>query len=511
MLNKIKKVLEKIAEDEKTPPVEEVFIHFETAVLQIKDEDPELEEEKVQRRAVNILKQYYNKQIYGRGNPFTFLNFGVLFPPKDKNKILRDEILKSWEDPGKRAGMIRQGKIMFMTIGEDRVPVKSWDIKDTHTEKDGDRSIFVIDKGEPCDIGAGDIPIPRDYRSVIKYEGNEEGNENFQFTYALEPNWGMTLVGIGFFDGVKKIKNKETGEIEEVEKVLIKIIKNKKTGQTKIVSSDAFKTRVQIYGPLANPHSEHFLGKESIWFMPLKFNASESGRSNMLVQQIVGKGTFELGLKDINIEKLIKYLNTKVAKIYAVLLKKANQLKKKANDEEDESILKTAKEVLKSAKLFKPYQKEKKYIPFIDLVDIDDYHEQYAVQYKEDDDGELIVDRNKQGWDNTSFDAFALCRCMYSGFFSKKGKKPKMMLTDWSIPDTLFTGFVPILNTEIESGEVYVCLTTSRSDSVFDEASKKYVKDPEEATAFFKIKGIKLVKSLKSITKKYEAKLEGDM
>ncbi len=495
MLDKIKKVLEKIAEDEKTPPLEEVFIHFETAVLQIQDEDPDLDEEKVQRRAVNVLKQYYTKQIYGRGNPFTFLCFGVLFPPKDKNKILRDKILKDWEDPGKRAGMIRQGKLMYMTIGEDKVPIKSFDWKDTHTEKEGDITVLIVDKGEPCDVGAGDIPLPRDYREEIKYEGNEEGYENFQYTNPLDPNWQMTLIGVGFFDGVKMVKDKDGGEPLEVEKNI----------------RDSIKTRVQIYGALANPHSEHFIGKEAIWFMPLKFNASESGRSNKLVQQVVGKGTFEMGSKDINIEKIVGYLNNKTSKMYEILLKKANNMKAKSKEEKDDGLLKEAKEMLKTAKLFKPYIKDKKYIPFIDLIEIDDYHLDYAVQYKEDDDGEMIVDKNKDGWDNTNFDAFGLCKCMYSGFFSKKGKKPKMMLTDWSIPDTMFTGFVPILNTEIESGEVYVCLTTSRSDKVFDESTKKYVRDPDGASAFPKIKGIKLVKSLQGITKKYEEKLEGDM
>lgn len=494
MLEKIRKILEKIAEDEKTPPLKEVLIHFDTALLTTKEDEPELEGEKLERRALNLLKQYYDKQIYGKGNPFTFLNFGVLFPPKDKNKVLRDKTLKAWEDPGKRAGMIRQGKVMFMTIGEDRVPIKSFDSKDTHTEKDGDKTVLIIDKGEPCDVGAGDVPMPRDSRKTIKYEGNEEGNDNYQYSYALDPNWGMTFIGVGFFDGVKNVKGKD-GEVTEVEKTL----------------RDSIKTRVQVYGPLANPHSEHFIGKESIWFMPLKFNASETGRSNAVVQQVVGKGTFEMGSKDINIEKLVSYLNKKFSKMYDVLLKKANQMKKKSKEEEDDGLLKEAKAMLKSAKLFKVYKKEKKYIPFIDLIEINDYHNTYAVQYKEDDEGDLIVSRNKQGWDNTSFDAFALCKCFYKGFFSKKGKKPKMMLTDWSIPDSSFTGFVPILNTEIESGEVYVCLTTSRSDSVFDESTNKYVKDPEGATAFAKIKGIKLVKSMKGSVKKYEEKLEGDM
>ena len=141
----------------------------------------------------------------------------------------------------------------------------------------------------------------------------------------------------------------------------------------------------------------------------------------------------------------------------------------------------------------------------------------YAVQYidseyeNEDGDYPLIVSKNKEGWDNVNFNAFAICKCKYSGFFSKAGKKPKMIITDWSIPDSVFCGFVPILRTDIESGEVYISLTTSRGSSVYDESTGKYVKDPENAVPIPKIRGIKLVKGLKGLIKKYEEKLEGDM
>jgi len=498
MIEKVRKRLEEIAEKENTPTLDVVLAQFETAILLTKDDEPELEGEKLERRALTLLKEYINKQIYSKGKPFTFLNFGVLFAPKDKNKILRDKILKDWEDPGKRAGMIRQGKVMFMKIGEDKVPIKSFDIKDTHTEKSGDFTVLIIDKGEPCDLGAGDMPLPRDNRKTIKYANSDETYDNInQYSKRLTPNWGMTLQGVGFFDGLKKVKNKEK-EIVEIEKTL----------------KDSIKTRVQIFGALANPHSEHFIGKELIWFMPLKFDATENNRSNALVLQVNGKGTFTLGIKEIKVEKLVRFLNKKVSLTYKVLLDRANKMRDKAKEDKDEKLMKEAKETLKTAKLFKPYQKNKKYIPIIDLVDIEDFHYDYAVQYKEDEDSEddeMIIDKNKSGWDNTDYDAFALCMCGYTGFFTKQGKKPKMMLTDWSVPDTLFVGFVPILNTDIENGEVYVCLGTSRSDSVYDESTGKYVKDPEGATPFPKIKGIKLVKSLKGITKKYEEKLEGDM
>ncbi len=501
MIEKIRKVLEQIAEDEKTPTLDVVLANFETAVLQTKEEDPSLEGVKLERRALNVLKTYYQNQIYGKGSPSTFIPFGVSVHPMDKNKKLRDEILKDWKDPGKRAGMIRRGKVMFMTIGEDRVPIKSFDFKHTHTEKNGDFTELIIDSGESCDLGAGDVPLPRDYRKNIKYVGGEGEYQNLnQYSKPLAPNWTMTLFGVGYFDGIRKIKNKESGEIQEVEKNLTR---------------DAMKERVQFFGHLANPHSEHFLGKGPIWFMPLKFKASENNRSNAAYIQCTCKGSVELGLKDIDIEKLINIINKRVSSIYINLYKIASLMRDKAKEDENEDLMKKAKETLKHANLFKSYSVEsgKQYIPMIDLVEIDDYHNEYAVQWKviSDEDEELIIDKNKEGWDNVNFNAFAICKCKYSGFFSKTGKKPKMILTDWSIPDSVFAGFVSILKTDIENGEVYVSLTTSRGSSVYDESTGTYVKDPENAVPIPKIRGIKLVKSLKGIIKKYEEKLQGDM
>lgn len=504
MIDKIKRVLEQIAEDEKTPTLDVVLANFETAVLQTKAEDPNLEGVKLERRALNVLKTYYDKQIYSKGSPAMFIPFGVSVAPKDKNKKLRDEILKEWKNPGKRAGMIRQGKVMFMNIGDDRVPIKSFDIKDTHSEKKGDYIELIIDKGEPCDLGAGDIPLPRDYRKKISYVSGEGEYENFnQYSKRLNPNWTMTLFGIGYFEGVRKVKNKETEEIEEVEKNLPR---------------DAVKMRTQYFGALANPHHEHFLGKELIWFMPLKFNASENTTtSNFAFIRATCKGAVELGLKEFDIEKLVGIINKRVSTMYANLYRKSALMRDKAKEDEDEILMKKAKETLKTANLFKYCSAEsgKQYIPVIDLIDIDDYHHDYAVKWKikdeEDEDEELIIDKNKEGWDNVNYDAFAFCKCHYKGFFTKTDKKPKMLLTDWSIPDTVFAGFVNILPTDIENGEVYITLTTSRGSSVYDESTGTYVKDPENAVPIPKVRGIKLVKGLKGILKKYEEKLEGDM
>ena len=503
MIEKIRKVLEQIAENEKTPTLDVVLANFETAILQTKEEDSSLEGEKLERRALTVLKTFYQKQIYSKGSPFTHIPFGVSVPPMDKNKKLRDKILTDWKDPGKRTDMIRKGKFMFTMIGEDITLIKSWKAKDTHNEKKGDFTELIIDKGEPCDIGAGDIPIPRDYRKKIPYASGEGEYDNTnQYSKPLTHNWTMTLFGVGFFDGIKKVIDKESGELIEKEKK---------------IGADGYKARVQIFGPLANPHSEHFLGKEPIWFMPLKFNASESSNSNSAFIQATLKGAVELGLKNIDIEKLVAFINARVSATYTKLYKKAKDMRDQAKVDEDEILMKKAKDTLKRANLFKEFTVEsgKQYIPVIDLVEIKDYHLKYAVQWKimdeEDEDEELIVDKNKEGWDNVDFNAFALSKCSYEGFFSKAGKKPKMIITDWSIPDSIFTGFVPLLKTDIESGEVYISLTTSRSSSVYDESTGKYVKDPENAVPIPKIRGIRLTKGLEGILKKFEEKLQGDM
>ena len=502
MIDKIKNVLEQIAEDEKYPTLDVVLANFETAMLQTKEEDPSLEGVKLERRALTVLKTFYNQQLYSKGSPFTFIPFGVSVAPMDKNKKLRDKILKDWKDPGKRVDMIKKGKLMFTMIGENKTLIKKWEAKDTHNEKKGDFTELIIDKGEPCDIGAGDIPIPRDYRKKIKYASGEGEYDNTnQYSKPLNHNWTMTVFGVGFFDGIKKVIDKESGELIEKEKK---------------IGSDGYKARVQIFGPLANPHGEHFLGKEPIWFMPLKFNASEGNKSNMAFVRATLKGAVELGLKNIDIEKLVSFINKRVSMTYVSLYKKAAEMRDEAKDTEDETLMKKAKELLKKANLFKGFTVDtgKKYIPVIDLVEIKDYHWKYAVQWKikdeEDEDEELIVDKNKEGWDNVDYDAFALTKCSYQGFFSKSGKKPKMIITDWSIPDSVYAGFVPLLKTDIENGEAYISLTTSRGSSVYDESTGTYVKDPENAVPIPKIRGIRLTKGLKGIIKKFEEKLTGD-
>jgi len=503
MIDKIRKVLEQIAENEKTPTLDVVLANYETAILQTQEEDPSLEGLKLEKRALTVLKTFYQRQIYSKGSPFTFIPFGVSVTPMDKNKKLRDKILEDWKDPGLRTGMIKKGKFMFTMDGEKRLLVKKWEAKDTHTEKKGDFTELIIDKGEPCDVGAGDIPIPRDYRKKIKYASGEGEYDNTnQYSKPLNHNWTTTLFGVGFFDGIKKVLDKESGELIEKEKK---------------IGSDGYKARVQIFGPLANPHNEHFLGKEPIWFMPLRFNASEGNNSNMAFIRSTLKGTVELGLKNIDIEKLVGFINKRISVTYKKLYEKAKDMRDQAKADEDEILMKKSKDLLKNANLFKGFtvKSGNKYIPMIDLVELEDYHWKYAVKYKledeEDEDSPLIVDKNKEGWDNVDYDAFALSKCSYEGFFTKSGKKPKMIITDWSIPDSVFCGFVPILKTDIESGEVYISLTTSRGSSVYDESTGNYVKDPENAVPIPKIRGIRLTKGLEGILKKFEEKLQGDM
>lgn len=65
MHEKIVRALEEIADDERYPPLNTVIANFKTAMLVIEEEgDPNLDEEKVQRRALSILKESYNKQWF---------------------------------------------------------------------------------------------------------------------------------------------------------------------------------------------------------------------------------------------------------------------------------------------------------------------------------------------------------------------------------------------------------------------------------------------------------------
>jgi hypothetical protein len=307
----------------------------------------------------------------------------------------------------------------------------------------------------------------------------------------------MTLFGVGYFDGIRKAKD-ENGEIVEKEKN---------------IATDGMKSRVQVFGELADPHSDHFFCKLPIWFMPLKLEVSEKTASNSVMLQVNLKKAVEVGIANIDIEKLIGIINRRVSMYYAVFHKKAVQMETEATTKGDDALLKKAKDAMKIAEMFKEFSPEvdKQYIPLIDLVDIESYHYKYAAKYKENKDGDLVVQKSKDGWDVVDFNAFAICKCGYSGFFSKEGKSPKLILSDWSIPDSIFAGFVPYLSTDMETGEVYISLTTSRGSSVYDESTQTYVKDPENATPNPKIRGIRLVKGLKGIVEKYQQSLTGDM
>ena len=67
MIDKIRKVLEQIAENEKTPTLDVVLANYETAILQTQEEDPSLEGLKLEKRALTVLKTFYQRQIYSKG------------------------------------------------------------------------------------------------------------------------------------------------------------------------------------------------------------------------------------------------------------------------------------------------------------------------------------------------------------------------------------------------------------------------------------------------------------
>jgi hypothetical protein len=110
-----------------------------------------------------------------------------------------------------------------------------------------------------------------------------------------------------------------------------------------------------------------------------------------------------------------------------------------------------------------------------------------------DEAGKIIKDG---AWDKIDFDAFALCECTFNGVYEKEGKKPKMILSDISLPqdnNNIYCGFANGIDTKIPSSSVILSLTTARGNQVYDPDTKTYIDDEENATAFPKVKGIKVL------------------
>lgn len=488
---KIKERLVKLAKDNEKS-MDEIKALFESCRLLAKENEPDLDSLRLDKRAYGNLKSFFENKKYNKGEEFSYIPIGVAIGAKDKNEELRNKILKEWSDPTKRLEMIQSGKVMTMKIGEDKVPVK----KITKMTEVNDE--WIVEEAEICDLGKGDTPIPRNYVKNKKYKNKEGTYPNFDYSKPLYPKWELTLNGIGFFPGVK-------GDGEE--KVKKKIV------------PDGRKAKVTFKGKFANPNDPLFVCANPIWFTPLRFKAIyKKDRSTPIKMECTCSSQPELIDKKIDFIKIAKALNKSIATNFDNLKKEALEIRNKAKTENNESLMKDAKEKLSEAKFYEPFKK-KNYIPNIDLDEIDKYHNEHSAiwieEEYEDFNGEVAIRKSikKDGdWDVVDFDAFAIAEVDFNGIYHKdKTKPPKMIIGDWSLDDSLFVKYSPEINVKIPPGTAVVSITTSKGNSVYDKESGEYVKDPKNAKPNPKIRGIRVTSEFENSKEMLEKKLEGDM
>jgi hypothetical protein len=127
---RIVKKLEKLADDNEKK-MEEIMVLFLTAknlAKQKAEEDGEsLTGFRLDARAYNGLKSYFNNTKFNKGEEFSFIPCGVAIGARDKNEELRNKILKRWAEPKNRLEMIQNGEVMTMKVDNKKVPVKKID------------------------------------------------------------------------------------------------------------------------------------------------------------------------------------------------------------------------------------------------------------------------------------------------------------------------------------------------------------------------------------------------
>ena len=456
--------------------------------------DYELSEVKLNKKTYDAIKEHYNSEKYAKPQEMWFIPFGVYSEAKDQNAKLREEIFKEWAEPQNRIAMIEAGKLMVMKISDQKIegditfadvykPVK--DRESLKFTKVNDETVVIDGKL----WSPGDMIIPRDYRRQITY-ANKESYDNKQFSKPLDPNWKVSLFGVGFFAGTrdKRIKDEATGEID--------IIKAPKD-----ILNNGVICIITYYGDFANPATPAFITKKPVWFVPCKLKGTDSKRSNELFLQATAKTDLEIiPSKKINIPKVIEYINGRV---------RNNVMKAQSIIGSGEPM---PKEKLAKIKAFFDVGKKfltKDFIPVIDLIGVDEYHKTHKA-ITNPETGLILKD---EGWDKTDFNSFAISECSYSGVYAKEGQAPKMIITDSSLPQdqSLFLKFSNGLRHDLPPSSVLVALTTSRGNKIYDKDTKLWVVNEEEAKAIPKIKGIKLlinfgVLDIDSIKKKLAAK-----
>ncbi|MHA1408767.1 MAG: hypothetical protein ACTSQY_00365 [Candidatus Odinarchaeia archaeon] len=473
----LKEKLRKIADDNDVD-FQDVLLLFYALREKIVDLEPNLSDFKINIRTYNGLLNYYSNKKFNRGKEFIIIPFGIFQEPLDTNEKMRNEIIKEFSNPQNRLKMIlgesgdgSDSKVMLMKIKDAVIDNKNVFFNDVYKPVRSINKMTMLNNGEWVVVDGelwepGDTPVARDYRKTIQYTEDGEVYKNRNWSRPLVPNWKMSIFGIGFFTGVKEIKN-DDGTITKKQKNPIE---------------DALITRVTLYGDQANPSSPKFICKKGIWFKGCKIKAVETKYSNDLFLQVNMSGeSIDVSESKIKITDIIRAINKRIRAKALAIVEHYNSL-----SEDDKT-----KKIKELYNLYKKYT-ELDYIPIIDLADINDYHMKYRAL--KDEDGEIIKDDGGV-WDKIDFNSFAICECAFSGVYSREGSSPKLILTDYSLESNqnVFAKYSNGLDVDLPSSTVYISLTTSRGNRSYDEDTKQFIVDPENAVAIPKIKGIGVI------------------
>lgn len=453
--------------------------------------------------AYNNIKDYFNSGNKLKFTKTTFIPFGIFSEAKDRNRKLRNKIYKEWKEPENQAQMIEDGKVMCIKVGSKPVNGEEVDIMkpikagvDYKTTKVNGEIIVVDPEGDDTPLDEllwtpGDKIIPRDYRKQTKF--GDDMYDNKQYSKPLTPNWKMVLFGIGFQQGTKKITTKVNGNVvkKSVEKNLI---------------SDGKLAKIEFYGDLANPSNPKFVCKKNPWFEVCEIGTSAKKWTNEIKLSAIAEFNKEIKVIPSDDLKLLDY-ETKEGEIKDGIInlinkritKTARKLYSLLTSEEFKDLPKDKKKQIKE--MYKDFKKyiDKDLIPVIDLLDIDKYHKEHRAVWETVEDemtGEEIKRIKKDnGWDVTDFDSFAVCECSLDGVYSPADKPPKFVISDASLPNEfpIYAKFANGIDSELPDSQVLISLTTSRGNKVYDEDSEEYIVDEENAKAFPKIRGIKVL------------------
>ena len=470
----IKNKLIKLAEDNEVK-AEEILALFEVLRLRVKEEDPHLGDKKLDKRTYNGILNYFSNKKFAKGKEFIIIPFGINSEAKDQNKKLRDAILKEFADPQNRKDVIRKGKVMCMKVSDQEIDNVNVFYNDVYkpvrkiTKWTLVKDVVVVTEGELWE--PGDTPIARDHRVKLTFGGEDNENEydNYRYSHPLDPRWKATIFGLGYFPGFKEVLTEQG--VEKVQKT---------------IKGDGVMCKVAFWGDMADPSSSKFVLKKPMWFIPCKLKGTENQSiSSALNINVTSKTEIEISDKKPKMEKLSKQINSRIREEAKTAYGRAKQ----ANENEELPKEQKAK-ILAKWKLYKKF-KTRDYIIFIDLNEVDEFHKKYRAI--KDEEGNFMKDG---AWDKIDFDAFALCECTLNGVYEKEGKKPKMILSDISLPqeqNNIYCGFAGGIDTKLPSSSVILSLTTARGNQVYDPDTRTYIEDEENATGFAKVKGIRVL------------------